>query len=262
MTLDSGATVNLGGGGDLYAYEFIPGTGGSRDILDHYNPDEFSGNGGYQYPGGSQVYAIVPGLSSSPVAAYDPIYSANYSDLYSAANAGQSVYLSAAPGLAAGWYTLLPAQYAMLPGGMRVVEEMNGAADRAGHQRAADRWNAARRRLFRRCRNRYAHRHPRAFEVQSQSVFDQYSQIALTSADRSSRSWPRQRRGHAAPADRRRTAHPCAADRASSRAQPSSRRPAPGGRGSEVDITGSDFDIVSSLAHTANPGAIVRPREA
>src|SRR6202035_5048891 len=141
---------------------------------------EFSGNGGYQYPGGAQVYAIVPGLSSSPAAPYDPIYSANYGDLYSYANAGQSIYLTGSPGLAAGWYTLLPAQYAMLPGGMRVVQGMNGPQIAAG---TSERLNDGTMVVsgyygFTGTDTRSAT--PVAFEVQGQSTFLQYSQIALT----------------------------------------------------------------------------------
>jgi len=41
----------------------------------------------------------------------------------SAPKESQGVYLNGANGLTAGWYTLLPAKYALLPGGMRVVEE-------------------------------------------------------------------------------------------------------------------------------------------
>ncbi|MEI9991673.1 MAG: filamentous hemagglutinin family protein [Rhizomicrobium sp.] len=123
VDIQSGATVDLSGGGDVFAYEFVPGTGGSRDVLDQRNPDEFTGNNGYQYPDHRQIYAIVPGLSSAPVAANDPIYSANYGSLSSVSGVGSRVYLSGGNGLAAGWYTLLPAQYALLPGGMRVVQE-------------------------------------------------------------------------------------------------------------------------------------------
>ena len=119
----AGSTVDLKGGGDVYAYEFIPGTGGSRDVLDQFNTDTFSTNNGYQYPDHRQVYAIVPGLSNAAVAAFDPIYAANYANLYGPSQVGMRVFLSAAPGLAAGWYTLLPAQYALLPGGMRVVQD-------------------------------------------------------------------------------------------------------------------------------------------
>ncbi|MEJ1970163.1 MAG: hypothetical protein WDN03_16270 [Rhizomicrobium sp.] len=92
-----------------------------------FNPDVFTGNNGYQYPDQRQIYAIVPGLSDNPVAAYDPIYSADYGNLSSVSGAGSRVYLNGGNGLAAGWYTLLPAQYAMLPGGMRVVEETGAA---------------------------------------------------------------------------------------------------------------------------------------
>jgi filamentous hemagglutinin family protein len=247
VTLDSGATVNLSGGGDLYAYEFIPGTGGSRDVLDYDNPNEFSGNGGYLYPGAVQVYAIVPGLSSSVVAPYDPIYSANYSSLYSAAGAGQSVYLTGAPGLAAGWYTLLPAQYAMLPGGMRIVEDFNdpqiapgaSATLTDGTQLLAGYYGIAG------TDTRTAT--PVAFEVQSQSVFEQYSQIALTSADSffaqlaatNGEVTPR------LPIDAGQLVLAPADDLLASATFLTA--PAAGGRGSEADISGLNFDIVSSL---------------
>jgi filamentous hemagglutinin family protein len=125
VAVNAGAVVDLKGGGDVYAYEFISGPGGTRDVLDQYNSDPFSSNSGCQYADCRQVYAIVPGLSNAQVAALDPIYSTNYGSLYAPTQAGLSVYLNAAPsvGLAAGWYTLLPAQYALLPGGLRVVQD-------------------------------------------------------------------------------------------------------------------------------------------
>lgn len=117
-----GATIDLSGGGDVYAYEFVPGTGGSRDVLAREASDPYSSNDGLLYPDGRQVYAIVPSLADADVALADPIYGADYSDLYGASDVGRRVYLSGGPnGLAAGWYTLLPARYALLPGGMRVV---------------------------------------------------------------------------------------------------------------------------------------------
>ncbi|NVO17643.1 MAG: filamentous hemagglutinin family protein [Rhodoplanes sp.] len=123
ISVKAGASVDLTGGGDVYAYEFVPGTGGSRDVLDRLNADTYTGNNGYQYPDGRQVYAIVPGLSNAPAAAVDPIYSSGYSSLYATSSVGKRVYLDGGQGLAAGWYTLLPAKYAMLPGGMAVVEQ-------------------------------------------------------------------------------------------------------------------------------------------
>jgi hypothetical protein len=257
VAINSGATVDLTGGGDLTAYEFIPGIGGSRDVLNRFNTDEFSANGGYQYPGGTQVYAIVPGLSSNGVAAFDPLYSSNYGDLYSNSNAGLSVYLTGAPGIAAGWYTLLPAQYAMLPSGMRIVEQTNlgtvapGLAERLadGTEVVSGYFGVA---------GTDAHNSTvDAFEVQSQGVFGQYSQIALTSADayfptlaaKNNQTAPR------LPIDAGRLI--LAPSQDLSIGGTFLTTPAQDGRGSEVDITGAAFDIVSTPDQDSDPGAIV-----
>ncbi len=264
VAIDSGATIDLTGGGDITAYEFIPGIGGSRDVLNRYNSDEFSADGGYQYPGGTQVYAIVPGLSSNAVAPYDPIYSANYSDLYSSANAGESVYLTGASGIAAGWYTLLPAQYAMLPGGMRIVQDLcyssgctigtnapPGLSLRLsdGTQIVSGYFGVA--------GTDTRSSSVSAFEVQSQKVFEQYSQIAITSGDS---YFP----ALAAHADETSPRLPIDAGRlilaptqALSIGGDFLTAPASGGRGSEVDITGAAFDIVSTDTGQSGNGAIV-----
>ncbi len=89
IATEAGATVDLTGGGDIYAYEFVPGTGGSRDVLNQLNPDVYTSNNGYQYPDQRQVYAIVPGLSSNPLPAYDPVYDANYGALSTPSEAGK-----------------------------------------------------------------------------------------------------------------------------------------------------------------------------
>ncbi len=94
ITLESGATVNLSGGGDLYAYEFVPGTGGSKDALK-------TG----VIPG---LYAILP-AAAGQAAPYDPQESASPTQT-------QTVYLSGGAGVAAGVYALLPARYALQPG--------------------------------------------------------------------------------------------------------------------------------------------------
>ena len=94
LDLQSGSTVNLSGGGDLYAYEFITGAGGTNDILD--------------VPV-SQKFAVIPGVNNI-LTPYDPNESSK-----SGLVVGQSVYLNAGAGLAAGWYTVLPAHYALLP---------------------------------------------------------------------------------------------------------------------------------------------------
>ncbi|MEH0196577.1 filamentous hemagglutinin family protein [Caulobacter sp. CCNWLY153] len=245
IVTQGGAKIDLSGGGDVYAYEFIPGVGGSRDVLSQYNPDAFSGNGGYQYADKRQVYAIVPGLSDGGVAAFDPIYSSNYADLYSATAVGRRVYLSGGPGFAAGWYTLLPAQYATLPGGMRVVEEsgLNAAPGLAqsgldGSILVSGRFGGL---------NGQEDSALRMFTVQSQSVFRSYSNIALTSATLAF-SDQALKAGTVAPR--------LPTDAARLTIQPVDSltlagtfdtTPAKGGRGAQADISGADIVIVSDV---------------
>ena len=116
----AGATVDLSGGGDLYAYEFIAGQGGSKDVLDPQNLPASA------HPAGTTVYsyAIVPSLGSL-FAPIDPQYA-----LGSPATGSQTIYLSGVPGLAAGTYALLPARYAALPGAyaIQVVGQNNAIA--------------------------------------------------------------------------------------------------------------------------------------
>jgi filamentous hemagglutinin family protein len=103
INLADGAHINLNGGGDLSAFEFIAGPGGSVDYLD-------SSSAGY-----SQNYAIVPNFKSA-YAPYDALEFAK-----SGLSLGDSIYLSADSGLAAGNYVLLPAHYALLPGAFLVT---------------------------------------------------------------------------------------------------------------------------------------------
>lgn len=117
ISIKNGAKVDLSGGGDLYAYEFIPGPPGrSVDILDA----SYSSNS----------YAVMPGLKSA-FAPYDTQYSSG-----SSLNPGDSVYLSGANGLAAGVYTLLPARYALLPGAF-LVQSVSGYRDMQPQQKVS-----------------------------------------------------------------------------------------------------------------------------
>lgn len=97
VNLQAGARVDISGGGDTFAYEWIQGIGGSVDVL---------GQSGY--------YAVLPSLGNQ-YAPYDFLMS-NGSDVAP----GQAVYLSGGNGLAAGTYTLLPARYALVPGAFLV----------------------------------------------------------------------------------------------------------------------------------------------
>ncbi|MGZ8252372.1 MAG: filamentous hemagglutinin N-terminal domain-containing protein, partial [Methylophilaceae bacterium] len=117
----AGSTVDVSGGGDMFAYEWIPGIGGSKDVL---------ANGADQSAFGenaSNTWAIMP-ANNQTYASYDPQYWEG-----SEIKAGDAVYISGVPGLAAGYYTLMPARYALLPGAM-LVSAVTGYQDRAAGQ--------------------------------------------------------------------------------------------------------------------------------
>lgn len=98
VDLAPGSVIDVSGGGDLMAYEFLPGLGGTKDVL-----------------GATNQFAVLRGLSLD-VAPYDPAEYAN-----SPLRPGQSVHLHAGSGLPEGDYVLLPARYALLPGAYLVA---------------------------------------------------------------------------------------------------------------------------------------------
>lgn len=102
VALKSGATVNLSGGGDLQAYEFTAGPGGSRDILTDAN-----------------TYAIIPGYQSG--------FAPDDAQERTGLPVGEAVYLRGVQGLADGRHVLLPAHYALLPGALLVRLEGDAA---------------------------------------------------------------------------------------------------------------------------------------
>lgn len=105
VDLQKDAIVDLSAGGDLFAYEWVPGIGGSKDTLAQAN-----------------TYAVMPSLGQD-YAAFDQVYT----DSSAQVGVGQSVYLSGVPGLAAGNYTLLPAHYALVPGAFLVEAKVTGS---------------------------------------------------------------------------------------------------------------------------------------
>jgi len=106
VTLSAGARVELGGGGDTTAYEFIPGTGGSTDLLLGKVAD---------------TYAILPALGSAR-APWDAQIANESSATVAATDAkpGDTLTIGAGSAVPAGTYTLLPARYALLPGAFAV----------------------------------------------------------------------------------------------------------------------------------------------
>lgn len=258
-----GAKVLGSGGGDVFAYEFVSGTGGSRDVLSRFNTDVFSSNDfdaatglGYQYADQRQVYALVPSEVAAKIALYDPVYSADYgigspSELYGT-SAGLAVTLDGGGGLAAGQYVLMPAHYALLPGAYRIVENVGAAAPASGSVQALLDGSVVLGGVYSTAGTNLASSQRRSFTVQSQASFLRYSSIRTTGgtttirddAISSGRIVPR------LPLDAARVVlDPLKALRVAGAFEMA---PAAGGRGSTVDILGSSIIISNSDTPRAN----------
>ncbi len=111
LVTEEGSTVDIRGGGDLYAYRWISGNGGTKDIL-----------------ASSDSFAIIPdyGFNYAPFSPFNPDGSAvnlqgQAGYVNSNLSAGDQITLAASSALPAGTYTLLPARYALLPGAVLVT---------------------------------------------------------------------------------------------------------------------------------------------
>ncbi|MGK2742385.1 filamentous hemagglutinin family protein [Tepidicaulis sp. LMO-SS28] len=107
---EDGAIIDVSAGGELRGVGFSTGSGGSVDILNTALANAAPWHGG---DSDNQVYAIVAGFDDSQ-APIDPALSGDMA-------VGQQVTIGeGVAGLPAGTYTLLPAEYALMPGGYRV----------------------------------------------------------------------------------------------------------------------------------------------
>lgn len=117
LTTDTGSLIDISGGGDLMSYRWVPGVGGSKDILLTSNS-----------------FAIIPGYESA-FAPYAPFNPAPVTDnlggdpgyVNSNLRPGDRIYLQGGGGLPAGEYTLLPARYALMPGAFLVTPQSGTA---------------------------------------------------------------------------------------------------------------------------------------
>ncbi len=98
VRFNEGAVIDMSGGGDLQAWEFVSGPGGTRDI--------FAGDAG--------SFAVIPAYTN--YAPYDEgeTKTAGF-------RIGDTVYLSGVGDLPSGEYALLPARYALLDGAYLVT---------------------------------------------------------------------------------------------------------------------------------------------
>jgi hypothetical protein len=102
----AGSQIDIQGGGDLLAYRWVQGIGGTKDIL-----------------ASTTSFAVVPdyGSNYSPYAPFNPApltpgLNGDSGYTNSALRVGDRVHLGAAAGLPEGNYTLLPARYALMSG--------------------------------------------------------------------------------------------------------------------------------------------------
>jgi filamentous hemagglutinin family protein len=275
ITVAKGGTVDGAGGGDVFAYEFVSGTGGSRDVLSRFNTDPFSANHynaatgvGYQYADQRQVYALVPAAEAAKIAYYDPLYSADYSagpafdnngvhgpsNLYGA-QAGLAVTLDGGDGIAAGQYVLMPAHYALLPGAYRIVENSGSAAPAIGQVSTELDGSIIMGGTFSTAGTNLASSQRVSFTIQSQATFLKYSDIQTTSGTTSIT---------AAAAAENLTTPAVPLDAARVVLDPLAQldvagtfdmTPATGGRGSEIDILGANI-VVNASGIAPQPGVL------
>ena len=112
IEVNPNAQIDIRGGGDLYSYQWVPGNGGSQDIL-----------------ASSSSFAILPSYLANyaPFAPYNPnpvvpnVFGSDRGYVNSGLSVGDQIHLDASSGLTAGTYTLLPARYALLPGAFLVT---------------------------------------------------------------------------------------------------------------------------------------------
>ncbi len=245
LSLDAGAGIDVSGGGHLQAAEWVAGTGGSRDVLSQYGTSYVASTTGVQVPqyaDGRAIYAIIPGYAS-PVAAQDAAFQ---NGAGAGPAVGQQVYLSGAPGLPAGYYTLLPAKYATLPGAYRVVQDTSAVDTVLGQSATQPDGTLAVNGYFADALTGAHAARNTTFLVQSQPVWQQYSQYTLTDADTFFPSLAA-KSGLVAPAavaDAGRLA--LAAGQTLDLGATLTATPATGGRGSLVDIAAQAIDVVSA----------------
>ena len=184
VSLDSGATIDIRGGGTLQASEWVPGTGGTVNVLTQYETSYANSTSGVQVPqyaDGRAIYAILPGYTA-PVSAQDAAMSSAIGAGAGPA-VGESIYLSGIAGLPAGYYTLLPAGYATLPGAYRVVQNASSQNVALGQNAVLPDGTLSVTGYFANALDGAHQSTNTTFLVQSAPVWQQYSQYRFTNAD-------------------------------------------------------------------------------
>ena len=286
VTVAPGAQLDASGGGNLLAYTFTAGPGGSRDVLARATYSLSDGTvtaSSYLYNNRSDVFAILPGAqpAAAPLSPYilDSGSSLGRGDVTALAPTtgvnryGQQVggalpwvgdqitIAQSSPALAAGTYTLLPGRYAMLPGAVRVTmtpatsgPAVVSLASGATETRDGS-WLVQGTRSI--AATGVQEAAPRTVTLQTAAVWSQYSSLTYTTAND---YFPARAARLGLPLDRL----PIDAGRLSLSASQSLAMDGTtlfnhpdGGRGGQVDISSSAIAITPGGAAFATPGTLV-----
>ncbi|HWU54486.1 MAG TPA: hypothetical protein VN175_03230, partial [Rhizomicrobium sp.] len=232
INLAQGATIDLTGGGDIQAIEFVPGTGGTRDVLT-----------------GANVYAVIPGYNPA-AAPIDLDFILQRHDALPAV--GSSVYLSGEAGIAPGFYTLLPAHYTTLPGAYRVALVSNSGNALASQNSTLPDGTLRMAGYFANALNGSRDARLQYFDVQSSTVWRNYSEIEQTSGNSFFGARPSATSG-IVPRLAVDAGHAIFSALTAVNLQGQVLvAPAAGGRGSEFDIAAQDIQILSPGAKAAS----------
>ncbi|MBU6178353.1 MAG: hypothetical protein KGR69_01755, partial [Verrucomicrobia bacterium] len=106
-----GSLIDIRGGGDLYAYRWVTGNGGTRDILASTSAFAVIPGYGFDYA----PYAPFNTSSAATALQSEPGY------VNASLKVGDRIRLGGSSALPEGSYTLLPARYALLPGAVLVT---------------------------------------------------------------------------------------------------------------------------------------------
>ena len=109
VRLEAGAIIDVSGGGDLRAFEFVPGPGGSNDILDPASS--------------ANSFAILPGTLAQALDTLTGLGNDAFGDTITFADNAV---------IGAGEFAVLPARYALLPGAYLVTASDTGPAATPG----------------------------------------------------------------------------------------------------------------------------------
>lgn len=242
ISVDKGATVDLSGGGDLQASEFVPGVGGTIDVLSNtVSPSQF---------------AIVPVLTG--FAPYD-----TQSQVGFAYSTVTRVTLDGGGGVPAGEYAILPAAYALLPGAYLVKPVAGFANITPGQVFTQTDGSAVIAGQFTQAGSTTASPLTQGFNVRPGTAVQNLAQYTVTSAD----TFFTNLADAAAPAVAGTSATatprlPVDAGQLQFLAQQQLQflgslavAPGPGGRGAEVDISASQIEITNGSGSAA-PGVV------